>query len=242
MSVLWVLFAIAAALSSCVFLFFQKAAERCNIMRLVDKRWAGIAKGVGTQKIIGRVHIAQIQIENDFISSSFSILEEQPMDMLLGLDMLKRHQCSIDLKNNVLMIGSTGTKTPFLAEADLPECARLNSRGKDGGQEDIDEAMKASVNEREESLLKEAIRKSEEESKRLKSEHSVSASGSTDTSGSTPSNDPNSILPNDKFTEQNVKTLMGYGFPRDVCIRELRAKNGDERAATAALFASSLKF
>ena len=28
--------------------------------------------------------MAQIQIENDFLTSSFSILEEQPMDMLLG--------------------------------------------------------------------------------------------------------------------------------------------------------------
>lgn len=61
-------------------------------MRLVDTRWAGIAKGVGVQKIIGRIHMVQIQIENDYLTTSFSVLEEQPMDMLLGLDMLKRHQ------------------------------------------------------------------------------------------------------------------------------------------------------
>lgn len=58
-------------------------------------RWSGIAKGVGTQKIIGRIHMVQMQIEGDFLASSFSVLEEQPMDMLLGLDMLKRHQVFI---------------------------------------------------------------------------------------------------------------------------------------------------
>uniref|UniRef100_H0XQY7 DNA damage inducible 1 homolog 2 n=1 Tax=Otolemur garnettii TaxID=30611 RepID=H0XQY7_OTOGA len=114
----------------------QACAERCNIMRLVDRRWAGIAKGVGTQKIIGRVHLAQVQIEGDFLACSFSILEEQPMDMLLGLDMLKRHQCSIDLKKNVLVIGTTGSQTTFLPEGELPECARL-AYGAGAGREDV---------------------------------------------------------------------------------------------------------
>lgn len=36
--------------------------------------------------------MVQLQIEKDFLTTSFSVLEEQPMDMLLGLDMLKRHQ------------------------------------------------------------------------------------------------------------------------------------------------------
>lgn len=105
----------------------QACAERCNIIRLVDRRWAGIAKGVGMQRIIGRIHLAQIQIEGDFLQCSFSILEEQPMDMLLGLDMLRRHQCSIDLKKNVLVIGTTGTQTHFLPEGELPPCAKLVS-------------------------------------------------------------------------------------------------------------------
>ena len=94
-------------------------AERCHIMRLVDTRWAGIAHGVGTQRIIGRIHMVQIQIGNDHLTTSFTVLAEQSMDMLLGLDMLKRHQCCIDLKKNVLQIGTTGAETPFLAEGDF---------------------------------------------------------------------------------------------------------------------------
>lgn len=102
-------------------------AERCNIVRLIDNRWAGIAKGVGTQRITGRIHLCQVQIEKDFLASSFTILQEQPMDMLLGLDMLKRHQCSIDLKRNVLLIGTTGTETRFLDENEIPESLKMKS-------------------------------------------------------------------------------------------------------------------
>ncbi|KAF1334832.1 DNA damage-inducible protein, partial [Globisporangium splendens] len=69
----------------------SNCAERCGIMRLVDKRFAGQAVGVGTAKIIGRVHMASLKIGDNFYNCSFTILDQQSVDFLFGLDMLKRH-------------------------------------------------------------------------------------------------------------------------------------------------------
>jgi hypothetical protein len=40
----------------------KKCAERCDIFHLLDTRFHGVAVGVGTGKILGRIHIAQLQI------------------------------------------------------------------------------------------------------------------------------------------------------------------------------------
>ena len=52
-----------------------ETAERCGLLRLMDKRYHGTAVGVGTQKILGRVHVAQLQLGNDHLAASFTILE-----------------------------------------------------------------------------------------------------------------------------------------------------------------------
>lgn len=37
-------------------------ARSCNLEHLIDKRFQGMAYGVGTQKIIGRIHQAQLKL------------------------------------------------------------------------------------------------------------------------------------------------------------------------------------
>ncbi|CAM9486476.1 unnamed protein product, partial [Ectocarpus fasciculatus] len=102
-----------------------RCAERCNLMRLVDRRYAGEARGVGTAKISGRIHIAQMKIGTQFIPISITVMESNDVDFLLGLDNLKRHSCIIDLSRNVLKVGdSPDGEVPFLSEKDLPVGAR----------------------------------------------------------------------------------------------------------------------
>ena len=50
-------------------------------------------------------------------------LGDKNMDMLFGLDMLKRHRCNIDLGANELVFnsGSGVVRAPFMHEYELPE-------------------------------------------------------------------------------------------------------------------------
>ncbi|XP_057991843.1 protein DNA-DAMAGE INDUCIBLE 1 isoform X3 [Hevea brasiliensis] len=98
----------------------KSCAERCGLLRLLDQRYKGIARGVGQSEILGRIHVAPIKIGNIFYPCSFLVLDSPNMEFLFGLDMLRKHQCIIDLKENVLRVGGGEVSVPFLQEKDIP--------------------------------------------------------------------------------------------------------------------------
>ena len=107
----------------------KRLAYACGLGDLIDERMAGMAVGVGTNKILGRVHICNLQIDSYWFPCTVTVMDDPPpganeMPFLLGLDMMKRHTCLIDLEKGVLKFRLEPGKhleTPFLHEKDLTQ-------------------------------------------------------------------------------------------------------------------------
>ncbi|CAF0932685.1 unnamed protein product [Adineta steineri] len=190
----------------------KACAERCGIMRLVDTRFHGIAKGVGTQKILGRIHLAQLEVEKQYFATSLSVLEDQSMDMLIGLDMLRRHRCVIDLEKNVLRIEDS-VETSFLPESELPTHARLT-----GNTPDVE------TDNRSNPLLQSGTESYE------RRRTSNRADNQYQSTTATPS----------PFPEKSITEITKKGFTREQAIEELKLANGDIMKALVSLMAKSL--
>lgn len=96
-------------------------AEEVGLSRLIDKRFQGQAVGVGTQSIGGKIHSAPIEIGDSKIElpCSFYVVDTS-VGILFGLDMLRRHRCTIDLEREVLVIGKH-IEAKFLSESEIPK-------------------------------------------------------------------------------------------------------------------------
>ncbi|KAJ9131564.1 Aspartyl protease [Pleurostoma richardsiae] len=197
-------------------------AEACGIMRLVDKRFAGIARGVGTANIIGRVHSAQIKIGALFLPCSFTVMEGKSVDLLLGLDMLKRHQACIDLAKDKLII--QGVEIPFLGEAEIPK--------------DSEEAL-----EEEPTLTGPGGTTIGQRSGAVSGPGAASADPGPSSSqrqapvSSTPAPAPNPHNPQrPTFSEEAIDQLVQLGFSREAAINALQATGGNIEYAAGLLF------
>jgi DNA damage-inducible protein 1 len=201
----------------------QSCAEDCGLLRLMDKRFQGLARGVGQQRILGRIHMAPCVIAGKHIPISISVLEGDNVNFILGLDNLKRHQCSIDLKDNVLRFGSLDVAVPFLAEHELPKDDLFNKE------------------EMEEAAVKAKAAGDADAAAAGGGSGGASGSGAataapipSTTAAPAPAAAVNSQLP--AGWEEKVDRLTALGFPRPQCVDALKATNGNEEMAGSLLF------
>ncbi|EMR08996.1 hypothetical protein PNEG_02772, partial [Pneumocystis murina B123] len=182
-------------------------AKACGITHLIDKRFFGVAKGVGTANIIGRVHSAQIKVGPLFLACSFTIIEGKDIDILFGLDMLRSHQACIDLKRNALVINDT--LIPFLSEAELPDSAKMETIyvpetiNHDSEQTKANNTQKQLGSLDNSNILDQSAYKGQSES---------------------------------KYHEKDIRQLQALGFSKEEALQALEAANGDVSIAANFLF------
>ena len=215
-------------------------AETCNIMRLIDTRYSGVARGVGTAKILGRVHSADIKIGDAELPCAFTVMEGKDVDLLLGLDMLKRYQACIDLQKGVLRF--QGNEVPFLPESEIPKYME---------EAELNEPTVAGPNGTEIGARSGAVRPAGAST----ASASSSATPAASASGKSPSNfkgqgqalgagaatqaqQPARQVASPSFPQESINQLQSLGFSRDEAIRALEATGGNVEYAAGLLFQS----
>lgn len=219
-------------------------AETCGIMRLIDKRYSGVAKGVGTAQILGRVHSADIKIGNSTMSCSFTVMEGKDVDLLLGLDMLKRFQALIDLKQNKLIFGD-GNEVSFLGEADIPRYVEeaLQSEPTISGPNGTEiGAQSGTVKPAGTSSAASASSSNTNGAGSFRGQgQTIGASNSKAPSVSQPSGSSSTPAPQSSqpsHSKEKIDQLVSLGFSRQQAIAALDATSGNVEYAAGLLFQS----
>ncbi|WBW71717.1 UBA domain protein Mud1 [Schizosaccharomyces osmophilus] len=189
-------------------------ASRCGLTRLLDTRFSGVAKGVGMAKILGSVHSAPLKIGSLFLPCRFTVIEGRDVDMLLGLDMLRRYQACIDLENNVLRIH--GQEVSFLGESEIPKMhVASQAPGVEASPSDAPASNTSS-------------------GMRLGTKNDTKPSPSASVASSTPNN-PIVNVSGDPAVESKIAQLTGMGFDPLEAAQALDAANGDVDVAASFL-------
>ncbi|RXW25737.1 hypothetical protein EST38_g24 [Candolleomyces aberdarensis] len=207
-----------------------ETAEACGLMRLLDSRFAGIARGVGTAKILGRVHSAQLKVADLHLPCSFTIMEGRDVDLLFGLDMLKAHQACIDLEKNCLRI--QGREIRFLSEHELPAKAREMENAGEEGSSQQQGSSSSNAAASSSTPAPAGGQSSFPGGGRTLGSPPVDSPGAGRPAG----RQPQASRPASRFREEDVQKIMEFGVTREVAVSALEAAGGNLDVAASMLF------
>ncbi|GMT06030.1 hypothetical protein PENTCL1PPCAC_28204, partial [Pristionchus entomophagus] len=106
------------ATSSLLSLSFSKTA---HLERSVDTRQPVRVRGIGgTEPTTGTIWICFFVINDTDFDTKLWVWERKTYDVLIGLDFLRRHKCTIDLIRNRLIFNDQ-MHVSFLSEAEIDD-------------------------------------------------------------------------------------------------------------------------
>ncbi|CAE6454363.1 unnamed protein product [Rhizoctonia solani] len=228
-----------------------ECAEQCGLLRLLDKRFAGIAKGVAYYDYLTNVspELPKVLVpprswdECTAPSSSlptYTCLVHSPswrqgrdVDLLFGLDMLKAHQACIDLEKSVLRI--QGREVKFLSEHELPDKARHDTSA------DLEGSKSQTPSTSTPAPGTEPASSSGTPAPAQRFPGTGSTLGSAPAPASAPRSNPRAAVQPQRaaptsFPENDIATLQGFGATREQAIQLLQAAGGNLDVAAALLF------
>ena len=124
----------------------QDLCQKCDLLNLCDTRYSGIAKGVGTSRIIGVVHAAQMNINNKVLMAKITVIENASIGFIFGLNNMRAHRCTIDLNQNGLVFPDIGVTAKFLSDGEIKKIKE--EQDDEDEKMAIEEAKKASLDKK----------------------------------------------------------------------------------------------
>ena len=96
----------------------ESCAKRCHISNLIDGRFSGKAVGIGSSDILGRINELSMRVGPISYHNKVSILRQSRVDLIIGLDFLRRFGAEINLEKRMLKLRVRGkvVRIPFIAD------------------------------------------------------------------------------------------------------------------------------
>jgi predicted aspartyl protease len=96
----------------------EQLAAQLGLLSRLDRRFQGMANGVGQAKILGKVWDVPVKLGHVEFSLNFSVLSTNQHIILLGLDLMRQFKCVVDLEKSCLIFGGfDGVQVPFVSSA-----------------------------------------------------------------------------------------------------------------------------
>lgn len=97
----------------------MQLVQRLELEHLIDRKYRGVARGMGSAEIIGKIFACNITIGTDLVvAMDITVADiDDPVMCLIGLDFLYPNKCAINFDTNMLY--TKNHQVPLLSSAEI---------------------------------------------------------------------------------------------------------------------------